>query len=242
MKPQTRDSASPAELCGTLRQVGLFRDWTEELLMGAAAASKVMEAQPNEEIVRQGQVLKGLYVIASGEIAIGVHNRGGRRYVRRYAARGQVYGLLSMLDGKPSPQFYITRVATRIVFVPKPVILAALERQPRLWWGIVHQWAVFHRNQLAALHHLAFETLRVRLLRALIDYASQFGTTELPETPTELRLTRDELADLLGMTRQSVSREVKRLEREGHIKVVYGGILLTTPRELGRLVEANGAR
>ncbi len=242
MKLQTRDSAGSAEICRTLRQVNLFRDWPDELLMGAAAASKVMEAQPNQEIVRQGQVLEGLYVIASGEIAIGVHNHDGRRYVRRYAVRGQVYGLLSMLDGKPSTQYYITRVATKIIFVPKHVVLAALAREPQLWWGLVQQWAVFHRNQLAALHQVAFETLRVRLLRALLDYASQFGTTALPDAPTELRLTQDELAQLLGMTRQSVNREVKRLEGEGYIQVVYGGILLKAPGELVRLVEANGAR
>lgn len=165
MKLQTRDSASPAELCRTLRQVNLFRARPDELLMDAATASEIMVTQPNEEIVRQGQALEGLYVIA-------------------------------------------------------------LERQPQLWWGLVHQWAVFHRNQLAALRQVAFESLRVPPLRALLDRASQFGTAALPEAPAELRLRQDELAQLLGMTRQSVNCEAKRLEREGHIRVVYGGIPL----------------
>ena len=90
---------------------------------------------------------------------------------------------------------------------------------------------------MAGLHELAFDNLRVRLIRALLDYARQFGSIALPETPLELRLTQDELANVLGMTRQSVSREVKRLEREGHILITYGGMMLKAPRELVLLLE-----
>ena len=65
------------------------------------------------------------------------------------------------------------------------------------------------------------------------------GLREVPSTPLELRLNQDHLANLLGMTRQSVSREVKRLEREGHIEVIYGGILLKAPQAqaLARLLK-----
>ncbi|HZR03805.1 MAG TPA: Crp/Fnr family transcriptional regulator [Burkholderiales bacterium] len=237
MKLQAINEANATEIYRALRHVKLFCDWPDDLLMAAAQSSKIMDAKAGEQIVRQGQVLQGLYVIASGEIAIGVYNKDGRRYVRRYAARGEVYGLLSMLDGKGSPQFYITHVATKIIFVPKAVILDALEREPQLWWGIVRQWAVYHRNQLAALHQAAFETLRVRLLRALLDYASKFGAVELTNTPTKLRLTQDELAELLGVTRQTISRELKHLEREGHIQIMYRGILLNKPAALLPMVQ-----
>lgn len=196
--------------------------------MDTASASKVLEAEAGEEFVHEGQVLDGLYVIASGAVAIGVHHIDGRRYLRRYAGGGQVYGMLSMLDGKGSPQFYMSRIATKIIVVPKAVILAVLERHPALWWGLVRQWAVYHRNHLDAIHQLAFESLRVRLVRALFDYATQFGAAEAPQTQAELRITQDEIAALLGVTRQTVSRELKRLEREGHIQIVYGGIVLRT--------------
>lgn len=234
---QTLDSATAIKCYQALRQVELFKAWPDELLMGAAKASRVIEARANQEIVRRGQILDGLYLIACGELAIGVFNHDGTRYVRRYAGRGQVYGLLGMMDGKENPQFFTARVASTIIVVPKNVILAALESHPALWWGIVHQWAGLHRTLLAGLQELAFDNLRMRLIRALLDYARQFGSNELPETPLELRLTQDELAHVLSMTRQSVSREIKRLEREGHIQVIYGGLKLRAPRELVRLLE-----
>ena len=208
--------------------------------MHAASSCTVIDARVDEDVVRQGQVLDGLYVIASGELAIGVLNRDGRRYVRRYAGRDQVYGLLSMFDRKPTPQFFSARVTSRVIFVPKAVVLEALERHPELWWGVVQWWSGIHRALLAGLHEIAFDTLRVRLVRALLAYARQFGMRELPATPVELRINQDELARLLGMTRQSVSREVKGLERDGLIEVVYGGVVLKAPQELVRLVELSG--
>ena len=236
--PGNRESATTC--LHVLRQVNLFADWPEDLLTQAAQASKLLELEDGEEFVHEGQVIDGLYVIASGAVAIGVHNSDGRRYLRRYAAQGQVYGMLAMLDGKGSPQFYTARGPTTIAVVPKAVMLSALEQQPKLWWGLMRQWAVYHRNHLAAIHQLAFEPVRMRLVRALFAYARQFGARDMPLGWTELRLTQDELADLLGVTRQSVSRELKRLEREGHIRIVYGGIELHTSPELLRLVETVG--
>ncbi len=227
----------PAETYRTLRNVSFFRAWPEELLMDAAAVCTVIDARAEEDVVRQGQVLDGLYVIASGEIAIGVQNHDGRRYVRRYAGRDQVYGLVSMFDRKPTPQFFSARVTTRVIFVPRAVVLAALDRHPALWWNVVEWWTAMHRGLLAGLHEIAFDTLRVRLVRSLLAYARQFGMHELPATPLELRINQDELARLLGMTRQSVSREVKGLERDGLIAIIYGGVVLKAPHELVRLVE-----
>ena len=234
--PSTRASAD--EAYRALKQVHLFCNWPDDLLRQAADASKMLEADAGDEFVHVGQVLEGLYVIASGAVAIGVHNSDGRRYLRRYAARGQVYGMLSMLDGKGCPQFYMSRLATKIIVVPKFIILSALEQHPRLWWALVQQWAVYHRNHLDAIHRIAFEPLRARLLRALLEYATQFGAKEAPKQGAELQLTQDELAALLGVTRQSVSRELKRLEREGHIQIVYGGIVLRSGSELTMLVDA----
>lgn len=232
-----RGIAIPAEAYRSLHNVAFFREWPEELLMNAAASCTVIDARADQDVVRQGQVLDGLYVIASGEIAIGVQNRDGRRYVRRYAGRDQVYGLVSMFDGKPTPQFFSTRVTSRLIFVPKAVVLEALQRHPVLWWGVVDWWTEMHRGLLAGLHEMAFDTLRVRLVRSLLAYARQFGMHELPATPLELRINQEELARLLGMTRQSVSREVKGLERDGLIEIVYGGLVLKAPHELVRLVE-----
>lgn len=240
MKQQASTGATAADAYRVLKQVGLFQDWPDGFLMKAADACKTLDVGAGEEFIHVGQVLDGLYVIVSGTVAIGVHSSDGRRYLRRYAASGQVYGLLSMLDGRGNPQFYTSRGATRIIVVPKAVILSALDQHPRLWWSLVRQLSVYHRNHLAAIHQLAFDPLRVRLLRVLLSYAAQFGARGMPQTPVELRLTQDELADLLGVTRQSVSRELKRLEREGHVQVVYGGLVLRTSSELAGIVEWTG--
>ena len=235
--PQRR-IAVPDDILRTLREVKFFSRWPQDLLSAVAAASTILDVLPGQEFVRHGQKLEGAYVIAEGEITIGVLNTDGRRYVRRYAGRNQVYGLLSMFDGQPIPQFYAARTPTRIIIVPKAAILAALEREPALWAGVVEWWSAIHRRLLSSLHEIAFDSLRVRVIRALLAYARQFGMNDLPSQAVELRLNQDELSQMIGMTRQSVSREVKRLEREGLIDVVYGGIVLKAPQELERVAES----
>jgi len=237
MKQQASTDALKADAYRVLKQITTFKEWPNELLKKAADSCKMFDVGDGEEFIHVGQILDGLYVISSGTVMIGVFSADGRRYLRRYATSGQMYGILSLLDGRGSPQFYTSRGASQVIVVPRAVIFSALDQHPSLWLGLVKQMSVFHRNHLAAIHQLAFDPLRVRLLTVLLTHADQFCEIGMLQTQVKLLLTQDDIADLLGVTRQSVSRELKLLERAGHIQLVYGGLFIRKFSELAKLVQ-----
>ncbi len=221
-----------------IRLSRLFSAWPEELAREVSARARIIRAAAGDKFVRQGQVLEGLYVIVSGCVEIGSDRSDGRRYVRRYAEPGYIFGFPSIFDGKGTSFFYVAHQATQLVLVQKSVFLSILERHPQLWRSVVREVVGNQRLVLSAIEEWMFEGLRVRLTRLLVSLATAFGTRETAGTAIQIRLTKDDLGDLLGVTRQSVSKELRRLEREGLVISAYGRLTLIDQAALGRIANS----
>jgi CRP-like cAMP-binding protein len=219
----------------TIRNLRLFKSWPEGPLEDICAGSRVIRATAGENLVRQDQVLNGLYVVAAGCVEIGSTRLDGRRYIRRFAEPGYVFGFPSMFDGKGTTFSYAAHETTQIVFVQKSKFLEILALHPELWLSVVREIVGNHRMTLVTIEESMFESLSIRLARLLVSLADAFGTREDLGTAIHIKLTQDSLADLLGATRQSVSRELKRLESGGLVIIQYGRVTLTDPAALARV-------
>jgi CRP/FNR family cyclic AMP-dependent transcriptional regulator len=209
-----------------LRRIPVFRQWPEAQLEEICAGAREIRAEAGKAVLRQGQVVDGLYVIVAGSLEVGTAQRDGRRYIRRYAEPGSAFGFMSLFDGQGSPYSYVAHDPAQLLFIEKSVLLAVLMRHPGLWLSVAEVLARFQRVALAVLEERIFESLRVRLARALVSLANAYGTREGEHAGIAIRITQDNLGSLLGVTRQSVSKELKGFEREGLIAIEYGRIVL----------------
>lgn len=200
-----------------------------------AVGAKIIRAAAGDTFVCQGQVLDGLYVIVSGCVEIGTDRPDGRRYIRHYAEPGYIFGFPSVLDGKGTSFSYVAHQMTQLVLVQKSVFLSILEKHPPLWPSVAREVVGNQRLVLSAMEEGMFESLRVRLTRLLVSLATAFGTRETAGTAIQIRLTKDNLGDLLGVTRQSVSKELSRLEKEGLLISSYGRLTLIDQSALSRI-------
>ena len=222
----------------TFRNSRLFKDWPDEQVQELCAGARVIRAAGGENIVRQGEVLNGLYVIATGCVEIGLARADGRHFIRRFAEPGYVFGFPSVFDGKGTSFSYKAHELAQLVFVRKPDFLSILERHPELWLSVVREVVGYQRLTLDAIEESMFERFEVRLARLLVSLAEAFGVREGRGTAIHIKLTQDSLGHLLGATRQSVSRELKRFEKDGLIIINYGRITLANPPALERIAQA----
>ena len=223
---QVRAASFPADAVSrALRVFPLFEKWPDSQRRELIPAARLVCVNPGETLIRQGEVLEGLYGIVSGAVEVASTQQDGRWYTRRLALPGMISGFLSSIDKQGSPYYYIALEPTTALFVKWPDFVDILERHPQLWMGVVTELLKVQRLTLAVIEEHIFESARVRMVRLLMHLASMHGKRERG-TMVRIPLTQDKLASLLGISRQSTSKELKLLERAGVVGRGYGSLLV----------------
>ena len=216
----------------------VFRQWPEKHVQELVASAPEIRAAKGKAIVRQGDTFRGLYLVLSGSVEVSAAGASGRRYIHRYARPGTAFGFMSVFDPQPSPYSYVAHEPTRMLFIRTETFIATLMRHPELWLSVARHLAGFQRVALDVVQEQVFEGIRPRLARALLSLSRAWATA--PAEPG-LQITQDELAGLVGVSRQSVSKELKRLEREGLVRIGYARIAVPDAAALERVVHEPNA-
>ena len=136
-----------------------------------------------------------------------------------------MFGFVSVFDGLGSPHTYVAHADSEATYIPRNPLMRALETRNDLWLAVVRQMSSNHRTALQAIEDTLFTSTRRRLAIALVNTSERHGLLQAGGG-IEVSLTQDELANLLGVTRQSISKELKRFERDGLLQIHYRRMLL----------------
>lgn len=215
------------------RNTPIFKLWPESLLQELLKDAREIRVAAGKPVIRQGEVFKGLYVILSGRVEVEAAQGDGKRFIQRFAQPGTAFGFMSVFDAKSSPYTYVAHEQARMLFIRKTDFIAVLSRNPQLWLSVARHLADLLRVALDTVQEQTFEAVRARLARALLSLAQSHGEGG-DSNPQGVRITQENLAGLLGVSRQSVSTELKRLEREGLVHIRYGCIELVDDEALER--------
>jgi CRP-like cAMP-binding protein len=124
--------------------------------------------------------------------------------------------------------------ATELAVMDGPAFLALLDSTPRLWR---HVAVMLHKrltHAMWAIRDNSVAPLRERMVRRLLAHAAASGA-DLAAGPVALRLTQTDLARMLGTGRSRINGSLKRLERDGLVRLGYRTIALTDVAGLHRV-------
>jgi CRP/FNR family cyclic AMP-dependent transcriptional regulator len=155
-----------------------------------------------------------------------------------FVRAGEVFGELPYLVGATRGEYAVAFCASTIWRTPYDVVSAIVTEHPQLLLVIAQQIAARLRRIEDRITDLAFRRTRGRFAAALLDLARDFGRTEAGVVTLELSLSQDELATLIGATRQTVNLEVKALVEDGVLRVERRRLQLLDVSALRALSEA----
>ena len=224
--PATRDAVSRAE---TLRRSGAFAGVPDEVLAKFATACIVRRYAHGELIVARGLPPEGLGVVLRGAVRMASLNAEGREVVYSVVQPGKVWGIVAAIDGQGATHETRAFGATEMLLLPRAAFLAILDEHPALWADFARMLCHRLRKAHGMVDEFALVTLRKRLARQLCTLASAGLDDEAARVP----FTQEELGVMLGASRPTVNRELRRLEKEGLVELSYRGV---TVRQFERLL------
>lgn len=172
----------------------------------------------------RGRIVTHFMVVVRGTLLVGFDLPDGRRHVTNLVGPGQFQSLIPLIDERPQIHDTHCRDDAVILRIPRDTFVAALQGDPGLSWEMLRLLCVRSRRLYESLgesHTLALAPRLARILRGLFaEHGAQLG------------IDQEELADILGATRQSINRELKVLEKTGAIALGRGKISLILAEKL----------
>ena len=166
-----------------------------------------------------GGVVNDLTLVVDGSLVVSRIGAQGKRHVVAFLAPGQFFGLVALLDGKECIHDTRAQGPLTVLRIPKTVVMGCLDRDPAFRDAVLGLLCERSRAIYGVLMDHTLLPLRSRTARAIQTLASTWGSIHGEHVVITLKISQDGLADMLGVTRQSTNRELKRLERDGVIRL-----------------------
>jgi CRP-like cAMP-binding protein len=194
-----------------LREVDLFRDLDD------IAFSRVLDSS-RERTLRRGDVLfsegdepSDLFVVVSGRIAISNKSIDGRESVVALMERGDLFGEMPLFDRLGRSAEARALESSRVIAVPYEPLRGILEEDPALLWGVVELLTARLRTMDMALADSVFLDVTGRTAKRLLELAGEDDEFQLP-------VTQEELAGMVGASRERVNKAIASFVRLGWIE------------------------
>jgi CRP/FNR family transcriptional regulator, cyclic AMP receptor protein len=193
-----------------LRASDLFRHFEAEALESVVAASTVVRYERNERLFGEGDAASELYVVCSGRVAIANRSPDGRESVMALMEAGDLFGDMSLFDGEGRSADARALEPCEVVLVPYPPVLRLFESRPTLLWEVVAFLSRRLRATDSALADAVFLDVTGRTAKRLLELAGEQDEFVLP-------VTQEELAAMVGASRERVNKALSAFVRLGWI-------------------------
>jgi CRP/FNR family cyclic AMP-dependent transcriptional regulator len=199
-----------------------FRHLPGDLQRSLLAAARLRTLAAGQWLFKRGDPPCGLYAVLDGAVRISAVNAQGKEAVLSLVETPYWFGEICLFDGLPRTHDALAMGPCTLLHVPQAAMLALLEHQPVYWREIALLMSHKLRLSLINIEQMSLMPASARLL----DFTVAFGNHQQPmgQARRELQLPQEDLAAMLGLSRQTINSLLKSLEQQGIIGLSYGAI------------------
>lgn len=170
-------------------------------------------------LARRGAAAQEWCGVALGAVRVSSVALSGKQVTLTYVEPGAWFGDIALFDGLPRTHDAHAHGRTTLLVVRKPDFKELLAHHVELYDALLRLNCRRLRLMFDQVEELNTRPLKSRLARQLLRLAKSYGVEEGAQVRIGLALAQEDLAQLLGASRQRVNQELKALEREGVLRV-----------------------
>ena len=170
-----------------------------------------------QPIFTQGDPGDSLFLVASGRVKLFIENSNGEQLTILFCDPGSCFGEMAVLDGQPRSASAEALESTEAWVVPRNAFLDLMRREPDIAIAVIVFLCAKLRTDLARLEELIFLDTYDRVGRQLVRMATKNESGDYM-----VQITQEELARLVGNSREQVNRALAGLSSLGHVSIGRG--------------------
>ncbi len=219
------DGATPvtAEL---FRHVPLFSGLADEDLESLISVATRRKFPKDAVIFFEHDLGDALFMILSGRVKVTILSDDGREIILAMLSERDFFGEMSLLDNEPRSATAIAMQETEMVVLHQKDFLSIVEKRPRVLLNLLAVLSSRLRKANQQIGNLALHDVYGRVARVLLEMASENGTRGDDGRVIFRRPTHQEIANMIGATRETVSRMISDLHRQGYIEIAGKDVII----------------
>ncbi|WP_460104819.1 Crp/Fnr family transcriptional regulator [Pseudomonas sp. H1_D04] len=193
-----------------------------DLQRSLLAAARLRTLAAGQCLFKRGDPPCGLYAVLEGAVRISAVNAQGKEAVLSLVETPYWFGEICLFDSLPRTHDALAMGPCTLLQVPQAAMLTILEDHPAYWRDVALLMSHKLRLSLINIEQMSLMPASARLAHRLLMIAQGYG--EIDQARRTLQLPQEDLAAMLGLSRQTTNSLLKALEQQGLIGLSYGAI------------------
>ena len=212
-----------------LRRVPLFDALGDSEIEALAELAFKRRFNKGQLIILMAEAGDSLFIIRSGQVKVSLIHEDGKEFILSLLSENEVFGELSLLDDRPRSANVTAMSQTQLVMLQRADFRALLAKIPQIAVSLLEELAQRLRRTDDQVEGLALLDVHHRIAKTILRLATDQGEPTDDGVVITGRPTHQQLANMAGTTRESVTRELKQLEQQGYITTRGRDIIVLPP-------------
>jgi CRP/FNR family transcriptional regulator, cyclic AMP receptor protein len=215
-----------------IRRVPLFATLTDLEFKTIEHIFLIRSYRKNQVIFLEEDTGNYMYIVLAGKLKITKATSGGKETILAIHKPGDFFGEMALLDGKTSPATVSAMEDCRIAIISRHDFNTLLMTNDTVVRQIIQVLCSRLRQVWGQIQTLSYSSAESRIRGGLHELARKHGVPDSRGIIIDLKITHQELAEMVGTSRETVTRSLARLRDEGVVQVEGRRIIVREPKAL----------
>jgi len=209
----------PEDRAVLLKRIRLFQHLTDKELYELSPKVQLREFRKNHIILHEEDTNSFMYIIVQGKVKIYQIGDEGKEMILSVHGTGEFFGEMSLIDGKTDPATVAAMEPSLIAVISRSDFYEMLYSQKKILENLLELLCSRLRESWKKIQLLNFNDAAQRVKMLLLMLAEDYGDKTEEGTTLRIKLIHQNMADMTGLSRETVTRVLDKLKINGEIKI-----------------------
>mgnify|MGYP003334194239 FL=1 len=217
-----------------VRKAPLFTALAEDSATALKARMVEVKVSKGQILFNEGDSGDRLYIVTDGKIKLGIKSIDGRENLLAVLGPGEMFGELSLFDPSPRTATATALTDAKLLGLGQEDLNLWLAEHPEVAKYLLRALAQRLRRTWEAVGDLVFSDVPGRVAKALSELAQKFGTRNNDGLHVAHDLTQEELAQLVGASRETVNKALADFATRGWVRLEARAVVILDEDRLNK--------
>ena len=212
---------------GTARNVSLFKDLSDAEFKELEPYLSLSSFKKREAIFSEGEPPEWFYLVLAGKVKITKLSQDGKEIILELISPTDIFGGVAVIRGIPYPANAVAMEDTTVLKISRKNLMRVVDRFPNVMYLIALQLGDRMKSSYDSLKNIALERVEARIAALLLKLAGKVGVKRKDGVLIDMRLTKQDVADMVGTTVETSIRTFSKFKKQGLLAESDGKFVIT---------------